>query len=325
MERQNLISFLQIMKIKQIFRKAGIILLACLSAAVGVAQAVDFKDVPPSHPNYTAIMDLKERGTISGYPDGTYKPDQVVNRVEALKIILLGAAVVVPDNTGTAGFSDTLANEWYSKYLLKAKDLGVVSGYPDGTFRPTQTVNLVENLKMLIETRNINLSAVFVGENPFADAFKDQWYAKYVQYAKDHLWITGDADNKIYPSQGMTRGKLAQLLYNSIHETPMDQPPQEEGGGQTTYDALMVNIVGSKFMKEEMTIPQGATVRWTNNDFVQHTVTSDDGIFASPTLDNGDTFEYTFDTIGTFKYHCTIHPGMNGTIIVKPANQVPTV
>jgi plastocyanin len=54
-------------------------------------------------------------------------------------------------------------------------------------------------------------------------------------------------------------------------------------------------------------------------------VTSDEGKFASPTLKNEDYFEYTFDTIGTFNYHCTIHPGMNGTIIVKPANQVPTI
>lgn len=313
------------MKIKQIIRNAGVILLACLSTAIAVAQAVDFKDVPPSHPNYTAIMDLKERGTISGYPDGTFKPDQVVNRVEALKIILLGAAVVVPDNTGTGGFSDTLANEWYAKYLLKAKELGVVSGYPDGTFKPTQTVNLVENLKMLIETRNINLSAVFVAENPFADAFKDQWYAKYVQYAKDQQWISGDSMNKIYPSQGMTRGKLAQLLYNSIQKTPMEQPPQEENGGQLTPDALVITIVGSKFSKETMTIPQGATVRWTNNDFVQHNVVSVDGTFTSPTLDNGDSFEYKFDTIGTFDYTCTFHPGMNGNIIVKPAHQVPTI
>ncbi len=313
------------MKIKQMIRNAGVILLACLSAAIGVAQAMDFSDVPPSHPNYTAIMDLKEKGTISGYPDGTFKPDQVVNRVEALKIILLGAAVVVPNNTGTGGFSDTLPNEWYAKYLLKAKELGVVSGYPDGTFKPTQTVNLVENLKMLIETRNINMSAVFVAENPFADAFKDQWYAKYVQYAKDHQWISGDSQNKIYPSQGMTRGKLAQLIYNSMQGSEPAPAPSPSPTTPPQDDTLIVNIQGSNFIKDEMTIPQGATVRWINKDFVDHTVTSDEGKFASPTLKNEDYFEYTFDTIGTFNYHCTIHPGMNGTIIVKPANQVPTI
>lgn len=307
------------------------LLLSLFTTASGLAQTTGFSDVPSTHPNYTAIMDLKAMGTISGYPDGTYKPDQVVNRVEALKIILLGASVVVPNNTGTAGFSDTGANEWYAKYLLKAKELGIISGYPDGTFKPSQTVNLVENLKMLLNTRNINLSNVVVTQDPFADAFKDQWYAKFVQYAKDQNWITADSNNKIYPDQGMTRGKLAQLLYNSIHltttnpqQTQQQQNPQQ-GGGQNTYDALGVTIQGNNFLKDEMTIPLGATVRWTNKDFVDHTVTSNNGTFASSTLSNEDTFEYTFNSVGTFDYHCTIHPGMNGTIIVKPANQVPTV
>jgi len=320
------------MKVKQIMGKIVItLLLSLFTTASGLAQTTGFSDVPSTHPNYTAIMDLKAMGTISGYPDGTYKPDQVVNRVEALKIILLGASVVVPNNTGTAGFSDTGANEWYAKYLLKAKELGIISGYPDGTFKPSQTVNLVENLKMLLNTRNINLSNVVVTQDPFADAFKDQWYAKFVQYAKDQNWITADSNNKIYPDQGMTRGKLAQLLYNSIHltttnpqQTQQQQNPQQ-GGGQNTYDALGVTIQGNNFLKDEMTIPLGATVRWTNKDFVDHTVTSNNGTFASSTLSNEDTFEYTFNSVGTFDYHCTIHPGMNGTIIVKPANQVPTV
>jgi len=301
-----------------------------LSVVTAGAQSANFSDVPANSPYYTAIMDLKSRGIIGGYPDGTYKPDQMVNRVEALKIILLGADILVPNNTGTGGFSDTQAHEWYAKYLLQAKTLGIVNGYPDGTFKPTQTVNLVENLKMLINARNINLDKVVVSGNPYADAMAAQWYAKFVEYAKEQKWLTPDSKNMIYPAQGMTRGKLAQLLYNSLKNTPMNVPAATQQTQQptlwNTQDALVVNIQNMQFVKNSMTVAQGAKVAWVNKDNVSHTITSDDGKFtSSTTLDPGQVYIFTFNNLGTFTYHCSLHPTMKGTIIVKPAIEVPTI
>jgi plastocyanin len=61
----------------------------------------------------------------------------------------------------------------------------------------------------------------------------------------------------------------------------------------------------------------GTTVAWTNEDSASHTVTADDGSFDSASLANGATFSQAFATAGTFPYHCTIHPNMKGTVIVK--------
>ncbi len=317
------------MKVKQTIGSIGILAVLMLSTPLAAATAPSggFSDVPTTHPNYSAIMDLKERGIIGGYPDGTYKPDQVVNRVEALKIILLGTSIDVPDASGTGGFSDTLAGEWYAKYLLKAKELKIVGGYPDGTFKPTQTVNLVENLKMLINTKSIDLTNVTVTENPYADAMKDQWYAPFVEYAKTTKWITADGNNMIYPSQGMTRGKLAQLMYNAMHTTsPEPSPtPNPTPTPDPTPADLNVSIESSGFIKNNMTIAQGTKVRWTNKDAAAHTVTSDSGTFDSGNLSNGQTFDFTFSELGTFSYHCALHPEMTGTIIVKKPIEVPTI
>lgn len=317
------------MKVKQTIGSIGILAVLMLSIPMAAATTpgAGFSDVPTTHPNYPAIMDLKERGIINGYPDGTYKPDQVVNRVEALKIILLGVSITVPDASGTGGFSDTSAGEWYAKYLLKAKELGIVGGYPDGTFKPTQTVNLVENLKMLINTKGIDLTNITVTENPYADALKDQWYAKYVAYAKNGNWITADNSNMIYPSQGMTRGKLAQLLYNALHNTVTDPTPTPNPTPtpDPTPADLNVSIEGSAYVKNSMTIAQGTKVRWTNKDAAAHTVTSDEGKFDSGNLSSGQTFDYTFNELGTFNYHCALHPEMKGTIIVKKPIEVPTI
>lgn len=302
---------------------AGMFLLTPLAQAAG-----GFSDLSESHPNYEAIVELKERGIIGGYPDGTFKPNQVVNRVEALKIILKAADIDVPTDAamGLAGFSDVDSSQWYAPYLRAALSKGIVSGYPDGTFRPAQTVNLVENLKMLMLARGVNMNSIIVQGNPYADAFKDQWYAKYVQYAKDRKLIDADSDNKIYPDQGMTRGKLAETAYRLVYmqENGLEWfAPESE---QPDEMVLNVSIEDMKFKQAEMVIPLGSTVKWTNADNMNHDVQSiGSNTLNSAILENGDTYTYTFNEEGTFEYMCSLHPSMKGKITVKPAHQVPTI
>jgi len=61
----------------------------------------------------------------------------------------------------------------------------------------------------------------------------------------------------------------------------------------------------------------GTTVRWTNTDSVAHTSTSDNNTWNSGTLGAGAHFDFTFQNAGNFPYHCAIHPGMVGTIVVR--------
>ena len=66
-------------------------------------------------------------------------------------------------------------------------------------------------------------------------------------------------------------------------------------------------------------VAPGTKVTWVNKDEEPHTVTSADGglTFKSPALDTDDKFSFTFDKPGTYKYFCSIHPHMVGTIVVK--------
>lgn len=66
-----------------------------------------------------------------------------------------------------------------------------------------------------------------------------------------------------------------------------------------------------------VTVPRGTTITWTNKDDDPHTVVSESKLFKSPALDTDDTFTFTFNQPGTFKYYCTIHPYMQGTVIVQ--------
>lgn len=81
-----------------------------------------------------------------------------------------------------------------------------------------------------------------------------------------------------------------------------------------------ISIKNFSFDPQSITIKPGTTVTWINNDSVPHTITSDpDGAtFKSQTLQPGEKFQFTFASAGTFPYHCSIHPSMQGNIVVVP-------
>ena len=86
----------------------------------------------------------------------------------------------------------------------------------------------------------------------------------------------------------------------------------------TTPASISVAIKSSTFVPGTVGISKGTTVTWTNDDGVQHTVTSvPQGAFDSGPIDPGKTYSYTFNQAGTFEYSCTIHPSMlHGNVVV---------
>jgi len=79
-----------------------------------------------------------------------------------------------------------------------------------------------------------------------------------------------------------------------------------------------VEIKDYAFSPKTITVKKGTKVTWTNQDSVQHDVTSDtDGKGpSSELLSKGESYSFTFDEVGTFTYHCSPHPYMKGTVVV---------
>ena len=78
-----------------------------------------------------------------------------------------------------------------------------------------------------------------------------------------------------------------------------------------------VTIKNFDFAPMSLTVDAGATVSWRNEDEEPHTVVSENGLFRSKAIDGGETFSIKFAKPGTYKYFCTIHPRMIGTIVVR--------
>jgi plastocyanin len=87
------------------------------------------------------------------------------------------------------------------------------------------------------------------------------------------------------------------------------------GCSTTTTAKNTVNIQGSAFSPATITIKVGDTVTWVNKDSVGHTIVS--STFQSTLLDTGQSYKMTFNEVGTFDYHCSVHPSMVGKVIVS--------
>ena len=88
------------------------------------------------------------------------------------------------------------------------------------------------------------------------------------------------------------------------------------GGAAPAAGAGAVTIKDFAFDPGDLTVAKGTAVTWKNDDSATHRIKSGDGSFDSKDLKNGDSFEHTFDTAGTFDYICGIHPSMKGKITV---------
>ena len=97
--------------------------------------------------------------------------------------------------------------------------------------------------------------------------------------------------------------------------------PATKASTNPSATTTSVEISGFAFSPSTITVTKGATVTWTNKDSIGHTVTETDGQDGpkSGDLNQGQSYSFTFNTVGTFKYNCSIHPNMTGTVIVTEA------
>lgn len=157
-----------------------------------------FSDVSVSANYSDALRWAKEAGVVSGYADGTFQPDKSVNRAEYLKMVSI-AAKSETSTEGSLGFSDVNDQAWYAPFVRAAKKAGVIKGYPDGTFKPEQTVSFAEGLKMGYLTFGVSVTDV-AGE----------WYESYLRHAIGNQVLL---DNTVNVGAGMSRKDVVWMVW----------------------------------------------------------------------------------------------------------------
>jgi len=112
---------------------------------------------------------------------------------------------------------------------------------------------------------------------------------------------------------GESGSRTVTVTANQVAEIGSLRLAQSTSGGGTTVDVEMRS--GNTFSPSTVTIARGNSVRWTNLDQVTHNATGSG--FGTGNLGNGSSSTHQFNTAGTFQYSCTLHAGMNGTVVVQ--------
>lgn len=188
----------------------GLLVMSFLSLISPVFAA--FNDVPDSHPHKAAIDFVQNEGIVKGYQDGTFKPEQRINRAEFTKI-LIESLFTQEDLQLCLGkkpnlYTDVTVTDWFAGPVCIATDYLIINGYTDGSFKPEAFINHAEASKIIVTTYDLpeaNISS------------EQQWYEAYTQVL-DSMQITPESIQK--PTQAITRGEMAEMIYRILSETP---------------------------------------------------------------------------------------------------------
>ena len=172
-------------------------------------RAQVFLDVETTHKYAPAIAYLRRNDIVKGYDDGSFKPDGILNRAEAVKILL--TANDIQAGAFDTEFIDVPDNAWFAPYVATAFKKEIVKGYSDGSFKPGNTITRAEFIKVAIATGGFPTSEVT--RNPYPDVEKTAWFAPYFQFAQQHNLIEAKRGGFMTPHQPITRAEAAHVMY----------------------------------------------------------------------------------------------------------------
>jgi len=152
-----------------------------------IFRLVSFKDVPEDHWARKPIEFLGTIGLVSGYPDGTFRPERTLTRAELATLLVRAKNITLADKANGA-FSDVPMTHWAAKYIEAAKDAGLVKGYPDGTFRPDAKIKKAEGVTVMARLEGLETLAQELKEDVDDARFTDietSWAAGYIMAADE--------------------------------------------------------------------------------------------------------------------------------------------
>lgn len=217
-----------------------------MPTATPTACVINFGDVQPDDWFYGYVEWLYCRGVVSGYNSTPpceagqgpcFKPDNPTTRGQTAKIVVL--AFGFPINTsGGPHFSDVPEDSTFYRYVETARNLGLVTGYADGTYRPNTWVTRAQIAKVAVSAAIIAEPTHWTLEDPPTNTFQDvlvgSHFFRYIETAASHGILTGypcgippageciPPANKPYflPGENSTRAQISKIVYLAVNYPP---------------------------------------------------------------------------------------------------------
>ena len=179
-----------------------------------VAADTSFNDVSADVPFYEDIERLAEMGAVTGYDDGTFRPDSDMTRAEAAAIF---ARLIAEDKgekvSGKNTFADVNKNAWYYDYVGYLAKYDIINGYTDGTFKPDESVTRAEFVAMAVRYYGLFNEVKNTGYTvKYTDLDKNYWAYNDIALAKNIGWLNGYADGTFRGDNNITRAEVVTIV-----------------------------------------------------------------------------------------------------------------
>ena len=180
------------------------------TSKIRILRLTQFKDVPEGYWAKEPIEMLATVGIIGGYPNGTFQPDRLINRAELTSLLVRAKNPGTPEAVDTE-FSDVTKKHWASYFIKLGAKSGLVTGYPDKTFRPAKSLNRAEGVMILSRFAELKLPDELM-EGPFPDVPGRHWAAKAVTASRSAGMLMFLTDKPFEPNKELTRAEAAEIL-----------------------------------------------------------------------------------------------------------------
>jgi len=226
-----------------------------------------FPDVPPDYWAYEAIMDLVRRGILSGYPDGTFKPENPVKRSETAVILtkVFNLELLKPER---ATYVDVPKTHWSYGYIeVIGKTKLMNDSIENGRFRPEENLKRIEFVPISVKALGMKMFADVISEEEktktimvFSDASQVPiWARGYLTIAIKAQIVSGYPDKTFKPRNNITRAEIATLIYNMLKPIEFDE--------QKKWSTIITPVSGAPFQAYLSKKLEGSLLNFTGNAY----------------------------------------------------------
>lgn len=161
------------------------------------------------------IENLYLKDVVKGYDDGSFRPDEYVNRAELTKMALSAAGIQPQDAAGDEFFTFEDVEGWQTEWVYPAWKDGIIKGYSDTIFAPGQNITRAEALKISLLAFDVQVSDTS-DEWAFSDTI-DHWAISYINQAYLDFIISGKTEELFAPDDYITRAEAAKVINNLLN------------------------------------------------------------------------------------------------------------
>ena len=208
----------------QVMDTGGLLDTTTLGITVTTDPCQTFPDVPHGYWAWPYVEGIHAAGLTTGYPDGTYRPTEFVNRAQMAVFLLKGihgASYMPPTPDGSHPFTD-ITGHWAEAWIEQLYDEGITTGFPDGTYRPADNVNRAQMAVMLLVAKHGSgyTPPASDDSHPFTD-ITGHWAEAWIEQLYDEGITAGYPDGTYRPADNVNRAQMAVFLVATFDlETP---------------------------------------------------------------------------------------------------------